>query len=218
MNMSEKWYPIFLNLTGRLCLVVGGGEVAERKARTLLEAGARVRVVAPLATGEILRLKGVEVRLENYTAEALDGVTLAIAATDVREVNARVAADCRQKNILCNVVDDPQFCDFILPSIMRQGPLVVAVSTGGASPSAAAKIRREIEETFGPAYGRWIETLAAAREEIRSRLADEASRRQVLLRLSEDDVLEAARKGAEVLKSKISDILAAAGVRKKQKP
>lgn len=210
--MAEKYYPIFLDLSCRTVVVVGGGEVAWRKVESLGAAGARVRVVAPEIDSRIGVLAGPECRREPYTAAALEGATLAIAATDRPEVNSQVAADCRRLGILCNVVDVPEECDFIVPSVLQQGPLVIAVSTGGAAPSAAGRIRRRIEREFGPAYGLWLSRLGRLRSSLKSRVADEAVRRELFLRLSADDVLAAAEAGEAALEKKVSDILAALGL------
>jgi len=211
--MAERYYPIFLDLTGRLAVVIGGGEVALRKAEALSAAGARVRVVAPEIDGRLRAIDRVECRQEPYSAAALDGATLAIAATDRPEVNSQVAADCRARGLLCNVVDVPAECDFIVPSVFRQGPLVIAVSTGGAAPSAAGRIRRRIEREFGPAYGLWLAKLGQLRASLKGDMTDEALRRELFLRLSEDDVLAAAEAGAAALEKKVADILAAMGLR-----
>jgi len=205
---DRRYYPVMLDLTGRTVLVAGGGEVALRKVEGLVGAGAGcIRVVAPEISDEIVRAPGVECRRQAYDATALEGVALAIAATDSAEVNSRVAADCRPRGILCNVVDVPGECDFIVPSILRQGPLVVAVSTGGASPRAAARIRREIEEHFGPAYGLWLDALGRLRQTVQRQVTDGPTRRRVFARLSEGDVLAAAEEGAAGLARKVNEIL-----------
>jgi precorrin-2 dehydrogenase/sirohydrochlorin ferrochelatase len=211
--MPETWYPIFLKLSGRTCLVVGGGEVALRKAEALSAAGAAVRVVAPQACGDLLRMKNVDVALRPYESADLDGAALVIAATDDPELNARVAAECAARRVWCNVVDDPARCDFILPAVMRQGPLVIAVSTGGAGPAVAAKVRRDLEEQFGPAWAEWLAALAEARQFVQDSVPDAAERRRIFQRLAEDDILEAARSGAGQVRSKISDVLRRFGLK-----
>jgi precorrin-2 dehydrogenase/sirohydrochlorin ferrochelatase len=212
MTMTDRYYPIFVDLAGRTVVVVGGGEVALRKVESLAAAGARVRVVAPEIDARIHVIANAECRQEPYTAAALEGATLAIAATDRPEVNSQVSADCRQRGLLCNVVDVPAECDFIVPSVMQQGPLVIAVSTGGAAPSAAGRIRRRIEREFGPAYGLWLARLGRLRADLKGRVADDALRRELFLRLSADDVLAAAEAGAAALDEKVRDILAALGL------
>ena len=211
--MPETWYPIFLKLSGRTCLVVGGGEVALRKAEALRDAGAAVRVVAPQACGDLLRMKNVAVALRPYETADLAGAALVIAATDDSELNARVAADCAARGLWCNVVDEPDHCAFILPAVMRQGPLVIAVSTGGAGPAVAAKVRRDLEEQFGPAWAEWLAALAETRRFVQDAVPDIAERRRIFLRLAEDDILAAARQGAAELRTKITDVLKRFGLK-----
>jgi precorrin-2 dehydrogenase/sirohydrochlorin ferrochelatase len=213
MGEPRPYYPVLLDLAGRTVLVVGGGQVARRKVEGLAAAGARVRVVAPEICPAIRAVEGTDCREQAYGAAALDGAALAVAATDDPAVNSQVAADCGPRGVLCNVVDVPEQCDFILPSVLRRGPLVIAVSTGGASPGAAGRIRRQLEDRFGPAYGLWLERLAAVRAWLRDAAADEAVRRKAMLRLSEDDVLTAAQQGPRALDQRVSEILAEFGMK-----
>jgi precorrin-2 dehydrogenase / sirohydrochlorin ferrochelatase len=155
-------YPIFLNLSGRRCVVVGGGEVASRKARKLLQARAEVVVISPEITPE-LESVAVEVHRRPYKEGDLDDAYLAFAATDSREVNAAVAREAKERGILLNVADRPSEGDFALPSTLRRGRLQVAVSTGGASPALARGIKDELEESFGPEWAGLVEELHAAR-------------------------------------------------------
>jgi siroheme synthase-like protein len=148
-------YMAALRLSGRRCLVVGGGAIALEKVEGLLACGARVTVVAPRAHPELvqLALEG-EVRWEcrTYAAGDLEGCLLAIAATDQTEVNIRVYEDAEQRSMLVNVVDVPALCNFIVPAVARSGPIAIAISTAGASPALAKRMRREIAEQFGEPY------------------------------------------------------------------
>jgi siroheme synthase-like protein len=155
-------YPIFLDLTGRRCVVVGGGAVASRKARKLLQAQAEVVVISPEVSPE---LEGVatEVRRRCYEEGDLAGAYLAFATTDAREVNAAVAREARGLGIPVNVADVPEDGDFALPSTLRRGRLQVCVSTGGASPTLAREIRSELEALFGTEWSGLVEELARAR-------------------------------------------------------
>jgi precorrin-2 dehydrogenase/sirohydrochlorin ferrochelatase len=157
-------YPIFLDLSGRRCVVVGGGEVANRKARKLLQARAEVVVISPELRPE-LESVATEIHRRPYEAGDLEGACLAFAATDAREVNAAVADEAEERGIPVNVADRPSEGDFALPSVLRRGRLQVAVSTGGASPTLARRIRGELEETFGPEWAGIVEELRAARLE-----------------------------------------------------
>ena len=147
-------------------MVVGGGEVASRKARKLLQARARVVVISPEIT-PVLESVAVEVHRRSYEAGDLEGAYLAFAATGSREVNAAVAREAKERGIPVNVADKPSEGDFAVPSTLRRGRLQVAVSTGGASPALARRIKDELEESFGPEWAGLVEELHAARREAR---------------------------------------------------
>jgi siroheme synthase-like protein len=155
-------YPIFLDLSGRRCVVVGGGGVANRKARKLLQARARVVVISP-EIGAELESVAVEVHRRPYREGDLEGAYLAFAATNAREVNAEVAREAKERGVPVNVADSPSEGDFALPSTLRRGRLQVAISTGGASPTLARRIRGELEEAFGPEWAGIVEELDRAR-------------------------------------------------------
>jgi precorrin-2 dehydrogenase / sirohydrochlorin ferrochelatase len=143
-------------------VVVGGGEVANRKARKLLQARAKVVLISPEVKPE-LESMAAEVRRRPYKEGDLEGASLAFAATNVRDVNAAVAREARRRGIPVNVVDEPSEGDFALPSVLRRGRLQVAVSTGGASPTLAQKIRRELEAVFGSEWAGVVEELRRKR-------------------------------------------------------
>ncbi len=155
---------MFLDLDGKRCVVVGGGEVADRKARKLLQARAKVVVISPEVEPE-LESVAAEVRLRPYREGDLQGAFLAFAATDRREVNATVAKEARERGIPVNVADKPSEGDFALPSTLRRGQLQVAVSTGGASPALARRIRRELEGAFGSEWAGVVAELDRARRD-----------------------------------------------------
>ena len=163
----QKYYPLFLNVSGKKCVVVGGGRVAERKVKRLLKCGAAIEVVSREATplldehcreGKIARTK------EAYESRMLSGAFLVIAATDDASVNSRVAKDAHRRGILVNVVDDPKNCDFIVPSLVERGDLTIAVSTGGKSPALAKKIRKDMEGLYGKEYALLLDILGGLRE------------------------------------------------------
>jgi siroheme synthase-like protein len=168
----SAYYPVFLDLTDRPSLVVGGGPVAEGKVAGLLAAGARVTVVSPTVT---VRLAGwaaegrVTHRARAYRAEDLDGQQVAFVATDDAAVTRAVAAEGRARGIWVNAADEPARCDFILPAVIRRGRLVVAVSTGGASPAAARAIREELEGYLTEDHAALVELAAEARDDLRRR-------------------------------------------------
>jgi precorrin-2 dehydrogenase/sirohydrochlorin ferrochelatase len=155
----KRFYPLFLALDGRQCLVVGGGSVGERKVRRLMDYGARVAVMAEQLTPWLRdRVQNQQVTLLDgpYHPEVLDGMVLVFAATNDKMLNRRIAQDARERGIWCNMATDPERGDVILPSIYEQGSLCIAFSTGGLSPGVAKVIREQFEKDFGP---EWVATL-----------------------------------------------------------
>ncbi len=201
-------YPIVLDLTGVRAVVVGGGRVALRKARALAEAGARVRVIATELLPELAEDGRLECVAEDYAARHLAGARLVVAATDDEAVNSRVAVDARSAGAWVNVVDRPDQCDFIVPSQVRRGDLVVAISTGGAAPSLSRRLRKRLEAEFGPEYGPLLAALREVRDDLKARDVAPEVRRRVFERLTEDDLLAAARAGSAALRGTVETILA----------
>ena len=150
-SSEKRFYMTCLDLEGRSCLVVGGGTVALEKVRGLLECGARVTVVAPQIVDE-LRALDVELVRRGYRTADLDGRFLVVAATSTSSLNRRVFREAEARSLLCNVVDVPELCSFILPAVVRRDPIAVAVSTGGASPALAQRIRDDIAGVIGPEH------------------------------------------------------------------
>ena len=169
--------PIFMDLKGKLCLVVGGGAVAARKAGVLLEAGAKVRVVAPEIKESLAGAKGVEAIVSPFAAEHLDGATLAIAATDDSSVNRSVSQLARARNIPVNVVDEPALCSFIMPAILDRSPLMVAFSSGGASPVLTRMMRGKLEAAIPQNYSRLAAFAERFRERVKAQVTNPAKRR-----------------------------------------
>ncbi len=166
------YFPLFVALSGRACLVVGGGPVGERKVVALLAAGARVTIVSPRLTPALTRLvsnrRARHVR-RRYRGGDLAGVALAFTTTGDVRVDGEVAADGRRRGVWVNAADDPAHCDFILPSVLRRGMLTVAISTGGASPAVARAVREELEQTITDAQGTLVEVANEVRRALRAR-------------------------------------------------
>lgn len=187
-----KFYPVFLVLRDRSCLVAGGGDVAERKALSLLEAGADVTVVSPALGAKLAGLaRSGKIRhlSRDFQEHDLTGMFLAVAATDSPTVNADVGRLCRKKHILVNVAAPPEEGSFIVPSVVERGDLVIAVSTGGDSPGLAKRIRRELEERYGEEYEWFLARMAALRKRLMDEVADENLRREIVNAVLESDVL-----------------------------
>jgi siroheme synthase-like protein len=166
------YYPVFLELKDRPCLVIGGGAVAEGKVGGLLAAQADVTVIAPELTAALAALLDdgrIKHRRREYAEGDLQGYELCFAATDDGAVNSRVAAEGRERGVWVNAADDPRYCDFILPSVVRQGDVVVAASTGGSSPALARRLREELTAFLSEDYAPLAELLASVRNELKAR-------------------------------------------------
>ena len=164
-----SFYPINLDIKNRGCLVVGGGAVASRKARTLAECGAIVTVVSPEFSPSLQALEkasAVTLICRSYETSDLDGKFLVIGATNDEALNRRINADAENRHMLCNIADVPDICNFILPSIIRRGDLVIAVSTSGKSPAFAKKLRKDLEKNFGDEYARFLTLMGTIRNKL----------------------------------------------------
>jgi precorrin-2 dehydrogenase/sirohydrochlorin ferrochelatase len=163
-------YPINLKMNGRECLVLGGGDVAERKTHALLAVGAKVTILSPHLTPELKKLadNGWVIHLDSvYRPGAIEKSFIVICATDDASVNQQAAAEARGKGALVNVVDAPALCDFTVPAYISQGELLITVSTNGKSPALARRLREELEKCYGPEYGQYLDIVSRLREELK---------------------------------------------------
>jgi len=184
-------FPIFLKLTGRPCTVIGGGNLAESKIESLLTANARVTVIAPEANTRISALAeagDVTLLAREYKQGDLAGQFLAVAATDNPAVNRAVFAEAEASGVLINSVDDPPFCDFYFPSVVRRGDLQIAISTAGASPALAQRLRKEINELLPLDTGDWLTELGNLRREVLQLEPLNKARNELLHQLAGRDV------------------------------
>jgi siroheme synthase-like protein len=166
-----RYYPLMVDLRDRRVLVVGGGAVAERKVEGLLGAGACVTIVSPTLTADLTALAGqrrVDHEARGYQPGDVAGFSLVFVATDDPTLNVQVAAEGRERGIWVNVADDPTHCDFVLPAVLRRGPLTVSVASDGASPALAAAVRDELAAVLGEEYGPLAELVADVRRELRA--------------------------------------------------
>jgi precorrin-2 dehydrogenase/sirohydrochlorin ferrochelatase len=164
-----KVYPVFLNVDGKPCLVVGGGAVGERKVQDLLLAGARVTLVSREVTpvlADMAARKLIICLREDFSQDHLNGMVLAIAATNDQNTNQMVSTAAQARGLPVNVVDQPALCSFVVPATIRRGDLTLAIGTGGHSPALAKKLRRDLEQVFGPEYGPYLELLGAIRGKV----------------------------------------------------
>jgi len=193
-----RYYPVLLDLAGRECVVVGGGTIAEGKVAPLVAAGARVTVIAPVLAAALAaqhRAGWFTHVARDYCRGDLVAAFLVIAATDDAEVNHLVHAEAVAAGALINVVDDPPYCGFILPSVMRRGDLTVAVSTGGHAPALAVRIRERLERELGDEYGRFLELAAQFRTALADAVPTFEERKRIWYRLVDSDVLALLRAG-----------------------
>lgn len=186
-------YPIFLELSGRRTVVIGGGRVAVRKVQALLDAGARVVVVAERIDDMMTGLcagTDVEVVQGSYAKSYLASAVLAIAATNNNDLNKKIYKDCQELEILCNVVDVPDLCDFYVPAVVKRGNLQIAIGTDGSSPAYAGHIRKKLEKVFTEKHGEFVAELETLRGRVIEELADPADRKAVFGDMVNDESFE----------------------------
>lgn len=182
-SYERTYFPLFVDLRGKRCVVVGAGEIAARKVEGLAHCGAEITVVSPRAVLDIretARAGRIQLLERSFTDADVDGAFLVVAATATRRVNAAVFRACAERGILCNSVDDPEHCNFIYPAVVRRGALQIAVSTTGRSPALAAYIRQELEERFGPEWEALLNSLGEQRKKILRTKRPDADRARLL--------------------------------------
>ena len=193
-----EYFPVFLSIQSRRCLIVGGGEIARRKAEALVRAGAAVDVVAPEIDATLATLalqSGGSVTEREFTPGDLDGTWLAVAATDQEAVNRLVSVEAGRRDIPVNVVDRPELCTYIVPSIVDRSPLVIALSSGGASPVLLRLLRERLERMFPAAFGELAQLAGSVRDRVRDAVRDPDGRRRFWERVLEGPVADAAVSG-----------------------
>lgn len=210
-----KYFPINLDIRGRTVLVVGGGQVALRKVKSLKACGARVTVVSPAFCAGLAHMKGIKRAKRTHKRTDLQGVCLVVSATDDEKTNRRVWKQASSKNIPVNVVDQPKLCSFTVPAVAAEGDLVVTISTGGGSPALAAKIRKQIEKNIDPTIAQHLKLLKEMRPKVLLSSLAPKKRTALLKRMAGDSVCRILRsKGTAAAKRNLQDMLKKA-VRKK---
>ena len=188
-----KLFPMFLKLSGRPCLVVGAGTIAESKIVSLLEAGGRLRVVAPEATPQVrswAQSNAIEWHQRPFEPHDLEGIFLVVAATSSKELHERIFEEATRRGVLCNIVDVPPLCDFYYPAVVQRGALQIAISTSGESPALAQRLRKQLEEHFGPEYEEWLAQLGEARDKVQSAGLDPEERKRLLHEDASEEAFE----------------------------
>lgn len=202
---KRVYYPAFLDITGKRCLVVGGGKVAERKVVMLLQFNARVTVVGPVMTRALLKL-GDEGEIEyfqrTYTAKDLDNTALVFACTDNSVINNKVKKEAARRNIPVNVADNPDLCDFIVPSIIRKGDLTIAVSTSGELPLLSKKLRQKIEEVVTDDYLEYLHIMGEFRKHLMKTVKEARKRGLIMKNIAKMDIQEVITAGLAKIKKK----------------
>ncbi|KYH28144.1 MULTISPECIES: precorrin-2 dehydrogenase/sirohydrochlorin ferrochelatase family protein [Clostridium] len=179
------YYPLMIDIGDKLIAVIGGGKVALRKVKKLLEFQGKVRVVSPQLLDEFKELKNrfcgkLEIIEDKFKEDYIKDAFLVIGATDRAEINKDISNYCRKNNILCNIVDDIEFSDFIVPSSIKRGSLVISISTMGKSPSLAAKIKKDLEKAYSEEYEEYVDLLGEARRLILKNYNDDVEKREML--------------------------------------
>ena len=193
-----RYYPINLDIQDRRCLVVGGGSVGTRKVITLLDCGAAVTVISHRATdklNELAKAGSIILRNRSYRTADLKDVFLVIGATDDETLNQKISRDAVSRNILCNIADRPSACNFILPSIVHQGDLVITISTSGKSPALAKKLRKSLERQFGDEYADLLQLMGAIREKLLRQAHEPEAHKHLFNQLIDNGLLEMIREG-----------------------
>ncbi len=191
-----RYYPINLDIQGRRCLVVGGGSVGTRKVVTLLNCGAAVTVISLRANeklNELAEAGSINLQNRSYRTADLKDVFLVIGATDDETLNQKISRDAVSRNILCNIADRPAACNFILPSIVHRGDLVITISTSGKSPALAKKLRKTLERQFGEEYAVMLQLMGAIREKLLRQAHEPEAHKHLFNQLIDNGLLEMIR-------------------------
>ena len=188
-----RYYPIYLDVKDRKCLVVGGGAVGTRKVETLLECGAKVTVVSIDASEKLKKLSNsglIRLKERAFQTDDLEGVFLVFGATDDEDLNIKVHTAAERRRVLCNIADRPEACNFILPSIVSRGDLTIAISTSGKSPAFAKKLRKQLEAQFGDEYAEFLKLMGAIRKKLLSKDHEPEAHKHLFERLIETDLVQ----------------------------
>lgn len=206
-----KYYPVFLDINARECLVVGGGAVGTRKALSLLECGAMVTVVSPVATEklQVLASQGdIILKKRTYRPADMEGMFLVFGATDNEVLNRQINQNAEATNTLCNIADRPEVCNFILPATVKRDDLVIAISTSGKSPAFAKQLRKQLERQFGHEYATFLKLMGGIRSLLLREKHAPEEHKPIFNRIIESNIIDLIRAGKkEEIDTLLRDIL-----------
>ncbi len=210
-------FPVYLNLTEQLCVVIGGGKVAARKVSSLIACDAKVKVISPQVSKYLETAENagkITICRRKYRPEDINGAFIVISATDNEELNLQVAVACSLQNIPVNIVNAPAKGSFIVPAVVRRGSLAIAVSTDGKSPSLARKIKEDLEKQFGNEYAEFLEIMGELRNLIINNVQEIEKRSKIFREIIESDILNLLREGqTELVKERINNVLGSSGLK-----
>ena len=191
-----RYYPAYLDIKNRKCLVVGGGAVGARKVKMLLKCGASVTVISPVVSEQLKNLAdsgAITLHRRSYRSSDLAGIFLVIGATDDDKLNRQISDDAKRLNLLCNIADRPQDCNFILPSIVSRGDLTISISTSGKSPALAKKLRKNLEDQFGEEYAVFLQLMGAIRKKLLRRSHEPEAHKELFEQLINSELVDMIR-------------------------
>lgn len=206
-TFKNNYCPIFFNIADKLCLVIGGGSVAEQKVKMLLKFNTRVRVISPVLTKNLLSLykKGkIEIIPREYKKGDIENAVLVFAATNNKEINKTIKTDAFSLNIPVNVVDDPDLCDFIVPSIVKKESIIVAISTSGTLPMLSKRLRKDISSFLSEDYIRYAKKIGKFRKILLEKMHDKGKRRKILTEISKMDTCDLVGMDLNTIKNKFA--------------
>lgn len=195
LHTKHLYYPLFLDISDKLCTILGGGRIAERKVMMLLKFNAKVRLISPKITRNLAKLSEsgkIECVEREYKDGDLEGALLVFAATNRKEINVKIKREAAKRDIPVNVVDDPVLCDFIVPSIVKKAPIIIAISTSGTLPLLSKKLRKEISNYITRDYIRYAQIIGKFRKYLVKNLKNKEKRREIMAEIDKTDFKELA--------------------------
>jgi precorrin-2 dehydrogenase/sirohydrochlorin ferrochelatase len=210
LRTKRVYYPLFLDIAGKLCVVLGGGKIAERKVSTLLKFKARVKLISPTITKSLFKRAEsgkIEFVERGYREGDLEGAALVFAATDRKEVNLRIKREADAKGLPINIVNDPQSCEFLVPSIVQKGPITVAISTSGSLPLLSKKLRQEIDDYLTDDYIKYADMIGKFRKTLKETVKNGKKRKEIMAKIENTDFHELLRMDLSQINNRFLPVL-----------